>query len=83
MGITQTLAEYGSRSHILLKLCRRIFLQEYLPSVAGKVDRITTHLAVNADLFLAEMTWTWHGVSCEVQHVDISVSARKNWRWTT
>ena len=34
------------------------------PVIPGKVDRITTHLAVSVDLFLVEMTRTLSTISC-------------------
>ena len=41
------------------------------PVITGKVDRITTCVAVSVDLFLAKMTGTWPDVSWEVQHFGI------------
>ena len=40
----------------------------WLPAViTDEGDRITTHLAIDVDLFLAEITETWPDISCEVQ----------------
>ena len=45
-------------------------LHLWLPPVSpGKADRIPPHIAVRANLFLAEMTGTWPWFSCEVQHI--------------
>ena len=39
--------------------------------IPGKVYRITTCVAISADLFFVEMMGTQHVISCEVQHVNI------------
>ena len=41
------------------------------PVIQGKIGRITTRLPVSIDHFVAELTKTKPGISCEVQHSDI------------
>ena len=41
------------------------------PAVSVEVDRITTHVNISSDPFLAEIMGIQPGISCEIQHVDI------------
>lgn len=41
------------------------------PVIPVNADRITTYVTITADLLLVEMTETYPGISCEIQHVNI------------